>query len=101
MAQSICCYVHVVFSTKERRNLIQQPERTWAYLGGIAKHLGIIPMNVNGTQNHAHLLLAIPPHICISDGVSKLKANSSRWMKEFRSDFAWPRGYAAFSVSAS
>ena len=38
--------VHVVFSTKNRKNLIPQDEQRdlWAYLGGIAKGIEAAPV---------------------------------------------------------
>ena len=55
-------YLHAVFSTKARRNLIPkeiQP-KLWAYLVGIGRNIGASVSAVGGTQNHAHLLLRLP-----------------------------------------
>jgi putative transposase len=96
--------VHVIFSTKERRRLIK-PElqgRLWGYLGHTAHNLDIPVLAIGGAEDHAHLGLAIPPHMKLAEAVQKLKANSSRWMSsEHLDDFGWQEGYAAFSVSIS
>jgi putative transposase len=91
-------YYHVVFSTKDRRRAISDPPRMWQYLAGIAKHIDCMPVKIGGIEDHVHLLISIPPDIAVSEVVSKVKANSSRWMGK---RFAWQRGYASFTVSAS
>src|SRR5271166_5169351 len=92
---------HVVFSTKERRALIKEPEKLWAYIAGTARNLGYEPMAVGGTENHLHLLLRLPGHVAVAEAAQKLKANSSRWLGENGTWFGWQHGYGAFSVSPS
>ena len=96
-------YFHCIFSTKERKDLIPDDLRPklWAYTEGTAKNLGIMPVAVGGTSNHAHLLLGIKPNMSIAEAVQRLKANSSRWMSEHGLSFEWQKGYAALSVSPS
>lgn len=96
-------YFHCVFSTKERQNTIPEELKSelWAYLAGIAKNLGVVPIAIGGTSNHVHALLALKPNQTIAEVVQKLKANSSRWMGELRLSFEWQKGYAALAVSRS
>jgi putative transposase len=47
------------------------------------------------------LLIALPASITLAKAMQTFKANSSRWIGEHGTDFAWQHGYAAFSVSAS
>jgi REP-associated tyrosine transposase len=96
-------YFHCIYSTKERKDLIPDNLRPklWAYMEGIAKNLGIVPVAIGGTSNHAHLLLGLKPNMSIAEAVQKLKANSSRWMGEHNLPFEWQKGYAALSVSPS
>lgn len=51
--------VHVVFSTKERRNSIAKDSlpRLWSYAAGICKNERIFVYAIGGTENHMHLLL--------------------------------------------
>jgi putative transposase len=96
-------HVHVVFSTKDRRETIEkelQP-RLWAYLAGICKNHEMISLMVGGTENHVHILFHFPPKLALAKAVQLLKANSSKWMSEQGKDFSWQEGYGAFSVSAS
>ncbi len=95
--------VHIVFSTKERKALIpaDQQKRLWAYLGGIAKNVGVTPMAIGGMPDHVHVLAALPADLAIARLVNALKSNSSKWMHERGAQFGWQKGYAAFSVSTS
>jgi putative transposase len=95
--------VHCVFSTKNRIDAIssQLQEPLYAYVFGIGNNLGIEILALGGTANHIHILIALPPSNSLSDVIRDLKANSSRWMKQNRRDFAWQEGFGAFSVSAS
>lgn len=104
MSHSLCrSLFHIVFSTKERRNLIPRGslDTTWAYMAGIARNHRLRVLAVGGTQNHAHLFLELPPDIALSAAVRAVKCNSSRWLRESVRLFSWQEGYAAFSVSPS
>jgi REP element-mobilizing transposase RayT len=102
MSHSLCRAIfHVVFSTKERRNLIPRDEidRTWAYIAGIGRNHGLQVHVMDGTQNHLHVLFELRPEVCLSDAVRTLKANSSRWLRESVATFRWQEGYSAFSLA--
>lgn len=96
-------YLHVVFSTKQRRPTIAMAQRArlWAYLGGIMKNVRVTPLAIGGMADHVHVLAALPSDESIARLVNVLKSNSSRWMNEQGRGFAWQKGYGAFSVSAS
>ena len=96
-------YVHVVFSTKERRNAIPKElqAQLWAYLAGICKNYEMNARTIGGTENHVHLLLQVPPKLAVAMAVQLLKSNSSKWMGQHVKHFGWQEGYGAFSVSAS
>jgi len=97
---------HIVFSTKNRRPLIT-PEyevRLHDYVGGILRNTGGISLELNGTEDHIHLLAKLRPDRALSDVIRDLKSNATGWMHEvFPSlrDFCWQRGYGAFTVSQS
>ena len=107
MAHSyVCQYIHCVFSTKGRQRIIAPvfQDRLWPYLGGIARENKMSAIAVNGTADHAHILLALPSTMTISKALQLIKGGSSKWIHdtfpEHRS-FAWQEGYGAFSVSVS
>ena len=108
MPQSLSAvYVHIAFSTKDRRPYVKAPElRTelHAYLGGISNHLGCAPLIVGGVEDHIHLLARQARTISLADWVRKLKTGSSSWIKQREpglSQFAWQAGYGAFSVDVA
>ena len=98
--------VHVIFSTKDRRPLIN-PEikkRLFEYMGGIIREEGGNLLAINGPEDHVHLLFKIPHAKSLADLMRVLKTNSSRWVHEIwgkRGGFAWQAGYGVFSVSES
>ncbi len=93
--------LHCVFSTKDRANLIGDPERLWQYVGGVARQKQILLLAAGGTANHLHLLISLPPTMTLAKAVQELKGNTSRWLNQMTSRFAWQEGYSAFSVSQS
>jgi REP element-mobilizing transposase RayT len=95
--------IHLVFSTKDRRDLIPNELRVqlWKYLAGIGRNHKIPVLVSGGTANHVHILIALPTDVPVAKAVQVLKANSSRWIGEHSVDFQWQEGYGAFSVSAS
>jgi putative transposase len=97
---------HIIFSTKDRAPFIAaelKPE-LHAYLGGMVREIKGKAYSINGTADHVHLLVSLPPTLALSDAMKMVKANSSRWVSDkwsSRKDFSWQIGYAAFSVSKS
>lgn len=74
----------------------------YKYLGGTVRGLGGIAFEINGMEEHVHLLVKIPPTVAISDFLRDLKANSSQKGKEFTNGgFGWQRRFGAFTVSES
>ncbi|MGH9649398.1 MAG: transposase, partial [Terriglobales bacterium] len=65
--------VHCIFSTKDRRPAIPETlqARTWAFIGGIARNLGMKAIAVGGMADHAHVLLLLPPTIPLAEAVQK------------------------------
>ena len=97
---------HIVFSTKDRRPLItpEHEVRLQDYLGGTIRKVGGVSLELNGTEDHIHLLAKLRPDCALSDVLRELKANATGWMHEvFPSvkNFSWQRGYGAFTVSQS
>ena len=97
---------HIIFSTKERQPIITEAyqPRLYEYIGGTIRGLGGISLGINGTEDHVHLLAKLRPDKSVSDVLRNLKANASGWMHAVfpdAQDFAWQRGYGAFTVSQS
>jgi putative transposase len=94
-------YVHLVFSTKERRDWIRDATRLSQMFRTIAAEYGVELMEIGGTKNHVHILFLLPPKIAVAVLVRALKGKSSKWLSEEGHLFAWQEGYGSFSVSAS
>ncbi len=102
MAQSyVLNYVHCVFSTKQRTQLIRDPQLLWAYIRGIARNCRFDLLAVGGTVDHVHVLLSLPANRNLAEVMRDIKANSSRHMRELGVRFAWQDGYSGISVSPS
>ncbi|MDH4201781.1 MAG: IS200/IS605 family transposase [Phycisphaerae bacterium] len=107
MAQSLAqIYIHIVFSTKERRPFIQTDieSELYAYIAGAIKKMDGFPCLINGTADHVHILSALPRTVTIAKFIEGIKRPSSQWIKtkgQMYQKFAWQNGYGAFSVSSS
>jgi len=94
---------HLIFSTKDREPVIvpEIKSELFAYLGGLTRELKGKAYGINGTDDHIHLLISLPPSVSISEALRFIKANSSGWVHDKwpQISFAWQLGYGAFSVS--
>ena len=102
----VSSYYHCVFSTKERRPLIdpQLRERLWPFLGGIARQNEMKAIAIGGVSDHVHMLISLPSTISIAKALQLIKGGSSKWVHETFPDhglFGWQVKYGAFSVSVS
>ncbi len=99
--------IHCVFHVKPKWTNIRESELNdmWAYMGGIVRNEGCIPLQIGGIYDHVHLLIAMSPSVRISDLVRNIKNGTTKWLKErdrhFYNTFKWQEGYGAFSVSPS
>ena len=107
MAQSLVKnYMHVIFSTKHRKPLIDEniEKELHTYMGGICKELECPPLKIGGYHDHVHIFCLLSKKIAVMRFLQEVKANSSGWIKDKGSqykNFHWQDGYGAFSVSQS
>ncbi|MBK9731316.1 MAG: IS200/IS605 family transposase [Chitinophagaceae bacterium] len=107
MSQSLVKnYLHIVFSTKYRQELIYPPveQELHAYLGGVCKSLECHPIKVGGYTDHIHILCMLSKKIALMKLLEEVKSHSSKWIKtkgSNYSNFYWQDGYGAFSVNPS
>lgn len=97
--------VHCVFSTRNRARTIPaalQP-RLWSFIAGIAQQNDIQPIAIGGFDDHAHVLIGIPPTMPLAKAMQLIKAGSSKWCNQniVGRRFEWQTGYSAVSVSTS
>ena len=105
MPQSLSkVYVHIIFSTKNRQNLIDDGIKNslFEYLGGICKGLECNPVKVGGHKNHVHLLCLLSRKVSQMRLLEEVKKRSSKWIKKkgaAYANFYWQDGYGVFSVN--
>ena len=96
-------YYHFVWATKERLPLISPEKESHLYdfIIGKADSLGAIVYAINGTENHIHLVVSVPPTIALSDFIKRIKGSSSHdWNQNLAisgNTFSWQGGYGVFS----
>ena len=102
----ISCYIHYVFSTKNRKKWLKPDirERLFPYIGGICRENSFKLIKAGGIDDHLHLLVSLPSTITIARAIQYIKGGSSRWIHETygnMKDFAWQEGYGAFTIGVS
>ncbi|MCH5247978.1 MAG: IS200/IS605 family transposase [Muribaculaceae bacterium] len=95
---------HIVFGTKSRKFtlLAEKQWEIYKYINGIISHLGCHLIQINGIEDHIHILADISPIISLSELLKRIKQSSSYWIKEnnILSGFdGWSKGYFAVSIS--
>ena len=108
MSQSLSkLYVHLVFSTKDRIDMIPPNElsNVHAYVAEVFNAQHNPAICVGGTTNHIHILFVLNKTTTIADIVRVVKSTTSKWINTQRGmmsrPFCWQEGYGAFSVSNS
>lgn len=107
MAQTlVSLLVHLVFSTKNRANLIT-PEiepGLYKYVSGTLRKMESPCLKIGGTENHLHLLISQSKNIALAFLLEELKKSSSKWIKHQDASFRffkWQEGYGAFTIGQS
>jgi REP element-mobilizing transposase RayT len=107
MAQTlVSLLVHIVFSTKNRANLITpaiEPD-LYKYISGTLRKLESPCLKIGGTANHLHLLVSQSKNIALAYTLEELKKSSSKWIKRQDASFRlfkWQDGYGAFTIGQS
>ena len=108
MPQSLArVWLHVVFSTKERRAFLQKDtfrDEMFRMLSHHVEQIGCTPLRTGGWIDHVHIVCGLSRTVTIADLVETVKTETSRWAKKAphsEKAFAWQSGYGAFSVSQS
>ena len=106
MGQSLSkIYIHLIFHVKNNSVNIEKEVRgdLYRYIGSIIKDNESIPILINGTADHVHILFVMSKNVSLAGIAEEIKRHSSRWIKTQgqHKNFAWQGGYAGFSVSQS
>jgi REP element-mobilizing transposase RayT len=107
MPQSLTLVIiHVIFSTKDRVSVLDKDlsHELYLYLATVARNLDCECYRAGGFTDHVHLAIRLPRTVTIAKVIEELKTSSSKWIKTKSpnmANFAWQRGYGAFSVGPS
>jgi putative transposase len=77
-------HVHLVFVTKYRKGVFQEKHFVTLrdVFGKVCQDFGADLIEVNGEDNHVHLLVNYPAKVAVCNLVNSLKGVSSRMMKK-------------------
>lgn len=77
-------HVHLVFVTKYRRSIFGRDHREAmkSVFEKVCMDFGSILVEMDGAQDHVHLLVNYPPKVALSRLVNSLKGVSSRRLKQ-------------------
>ena len=105
MAHRYCeLFVHLVWSTFDRARLVGPlvESDVWAAIGREARRSNCKAIEIGGTDDHVHSLVAMHPSTSVAELVKRMKGASSHMMTHVAAPeraFKWQEGYGAFSVS--
>ena len=104
-------HVHLVFVTKYRSRVFDGDSinRLRICSPGFAPTLEAELVQMDGEDNHVHLLVKYPPKVAVSNLVNSLKGVSSRMLRQERPDLAarywkgalWSPSYFAASCGSA
>ena len=97
-------YVHIIWSTRNRESVLTRPVRVvlFSHLKKLAEEKGIHLLEVNGAEDHVHLLLQLHPAQNLSQVMRLLRSESSEWTNTtqlIKGGFEWSEEIIAYSVS--
>ena len=78
-------WLHVVFSTKERRPFLQQPDlrdEMFRMLAFHVKAMDCVSASVGGHVDHVHLLVGLSRTVTVARVVEHVKTETSKWAKK-------------------
>ena len=94
-------YYPLVWTTKERQPLLAGDRESVVYdfLRAKACGLGGFVYALNGTENHVHLVVSIPPRLALADFVGQVKGIASARFNKLGSHplLYWQEEYGAFT----
>ncbi len=97
-------FYHIIFSTKNRRQLIRPGiERdVYSLIYHISRKDGVGVFRIGGMPDHVHMLVSIPADIAVATYVKNLKRQASLAIRQaglISGWDGWQNGYGCFSYS--
>jgi len=98
-------WIHLIWATKYRERILHKDisKGLFEFLISKAKEVNIPFESLNIELEHIHGLIDLPTDKTVADFMKSIKGSSSHMLNQqfFKTNFAWQRGYGAYSVSAS
>ncbi|AHF14176.1 transposase [Niabella soli DSM 19437] len=96
------CYVHLVFSPKNRQALIKKEWKDLLekYITGIVQNNKHKLIAIYAMPDHIHIFIGYNVNQLIPDLVENIKTSSNAWINHngfTKCKFEWQRGYGAFT----
>lgn len=94
----------IVFGTKnrERTLTVNNRKELFKYICGILQNKKCHLYQINGVEDHLHILTHLHPSVALADLIKDIKLASSKYIKEknlFPKFNGWQDGYGAFTYS--
>ena len=95
---------HIIFRTKYSEYSLNPnySEELYRYIWGVINNKDCRLLQINGIENHIHILSDLHPSIALADYIKDIKVSSNKWMKEsgnFPKFKGWAVGYCALTYS--
>jgi putative transposase len=100
--------VHLVFVTKYRRGVLTEEhlDALRGVFASVCADFGAELVEMNGEDDHVHLLVAYPPHVAVARLVNSLKGVSARRLRQryrvrTHREHLWSASYFAASAGGA
>jgi putative transposase len=99
-------HIHAIFAVQNRQSLMHKDWRDelYSYITGILQNQGHKMLQINGVEDHVHMLFGMRPSQSLSELMKSVKQHSTVWINDkglAKGPFKWQAGYSAFSHSKS
>ena len=106
MSSYVKIWIHFIWATKYRQNLIDEElkYKLYNHIRANAKEKGIYIDHINGTENYIHILVSLKGEQSVSKVAFLIKGESSHWVNTNRlinEKFEWQNEFMALSISES
>ena len=96
----------VVFGTKHHERTLIKKDRAelFQYISGLLKKRNCHLYQINGVEDHLHIILSLHPSTALADLVKDIKLSTTKLIREkalFPDFGGWQDGYAAFTYQVS
>ncbi len=94
----------LVWGTKYRQKTLDKKnqEKLYKYIRGLIEKKKCLAYQINGIEDHIHIVVDVHPTVAVSDLVKDIKLATTKWIKEekvFPRFGGWQNGYGAFTYS--